>query len=358
MKIGKALLGVWTVGVLFGYLTLTTAFAEDFRIWDGKWFKLSIKHSGYSADPSGLTSPYNETELLYLKILKVDEAGQAVNVYVCISQDGKWNGNATAFRFLGGSSLDFLWSFNDQSNENDKGIGFTARVQGKTKGGSLTTASVKGLGGVEWDFGKGRAGGVTITGSLIPESKLPPDLPIPPDFEFNSLEFPFSTPSNIERLAAFGTPNWSGSQPHNGIDLVVYNSLSSSKIISPIRGMVQSMKASENPYSNPVNQFMLSIEIFVNFEWTVVLVFEPGTADGTTKTAQMSAIKVAVGQTVDVGQEIGSLIVGELGYPHLHYMPMRNGQAVCAYTYSSDGAKQIFNEIASRSSSGICYENP
>jgi len=356
MKTVKALLGVWIVGVLCGLLTLSTAFAQDFSIWNGKWFKLSVKHSGYYINPSGLTSPYKEAEVAYLKVLNMDEANKAVDVYLFSYKDGEWRGNAVAFNYLGGNSLDFLWYFDDRG-KSDSGLGFTARVQGKTKGGALTTASLKSLAGFEWDLGRGRTGGVGITGSLVPESKLPPDLPIPPDIQFNSLEFPFLTPANIERLAAFGTPNWSGSEPHNGIDLIIYESLSSSKIISPLKGMVQSIKASENSYSNPPNQLMLTVEIFVNAEWTVALVFEPGTVDDATKAAQMSAIKVQIGQIVEAGQEIGDLWVGELGYPHLHYMPKRNGQPVCAYTYSSDGARQIFDEIAARSSSGSCYQD-
>jgi len=357
MKIGRAWLSVLVAGLLFGCLTLRTAYTQDFANWNGKWFKLSIKHSGYYVGQSGGTSPYNETEVRYLKIWNVDEANKIMNVSVYTYDDSHWSGNSATLNYLGGDDQDFLWYFSDDSGSTGNGFGFTARVQGKTKGGTLTSATLKSLAGFEWDANKGRAGGITIAGSLISESKLPPDLPKLQTFEFSPLEFPFLIPGNIERLAAFGIPNWSGTQPHNGIDLILYTSLSSSKIISPAKGMVQSITASENPYSNPVNQLLLTVEVFVNYEWTIALVFEPGTANEGTKAAQMSAMKVQAGQLVEIGQEIGDLIVGELGYPHLHYMPMRNGQAVCAYSYSSDAAKRIFDDIATRSSSAICYQS-
>jgi hypothetical protein len=163
------------------------------------------------------------------------------------------------------------------------------------------------------------------------------------------------TPADIQRIAAFGTPNWSGKEPHNGIDLIVYQALSRSKIISPVKGTVKSIKISGNPFSNPVNQLMLQIDISVNSEWTVSLVFEPSTINEAIKTAQISAMKVQAGQVVDVRQEIGDLMVGDLGYAHLHYMLARDDQLVCPYTYSSDAAKEIFTEIATRSNSLICY---
>jgi murein DD-endopeptidase MepM/ murein hydrolase activator NlpD len=175
-------------------------------------------------------------------------------------------------------------------------------------------------------------------------------------FEFQPLEFPFEDSSDVERLAAFGTPNWSGTEPHNGIDLIVFQTESRSKIISPTRGTVQSIRVSENPFSDPVNQLILTVEIFVNDEWTVDLVIEPSTVTEATRTAQIDAIAMQVGSVVDVGQDIGDLLVGELGYPHLHYMIIRNGQPVCAYAHSSDAARKTFDEIAVRSGTSACYQ--
>ncbi len=172
---------------------------------------------------------------------------------------------------------------------------------------------------------------------------------------FEPLEFPFKTPSDITRMAEFGRPNWSGSEPHNGIDLVIDKNITSTKIISPTHGKIQSITVSENPYSNPPNQLILQVNIYVNSEWAVSLVFEPSTIDENLKAVQRNAIKVKDGQVVSTGDEIGDLLVGNLGYPHLHYMVMENGKFLCAYDYSSETAKQIFGGIANRSNSKICY---
>lgn len=166
------------------------------------------------------------------------------------------------------------------------------------------------------------------------------------EFDFELLGFPFAAPSDIERMAAFGIPNWSGTQPHNGIDLIIYESLSSSRIISPTNGTIDSIEISENPFSSPANQLLLTIHIYINSEWTVALVIEPGTSDEALKTAQRNAVLVEEGDTVFRGQPITDLLVGEHGYPHLHYMILQNNTAVCGYKYSSVIAQQVFEDIA------------
>lgn len=181
------------------------------------------------------------------------------------------------------------------------------------------------------------------------------------EYPFELLDFPFANPANIERLAAFGIPNWSGSEPHNGIDLVIYESLYGTRIISPTNGTIESINVSENPYSHPANQLLVSIRIYINSEWTVNLVIEPGTTDEMIKTAQQNAILVEEGDAIVKGQSITDLLVGEHGYPHLHYMILHNDEPVCAYIFSSTGARTIFEEIAlTRSDNNlpdgnICY---
>ena len=71
------------------------------------------------------------------------------------------------------------------------------------------------------------------------------------EYVFEWLDFPFANPGNIERMAAFGIPNWSGTEPHNGIDLIIYESLYGTRIISPTNGTIDSIDISENPYSHP-----------------------------------------------------------------------------------------------------------
>lgn len=175
--------------------------------------------------------------------------------------------------------------------------------------------------------------------------------------EFEPLGFPFSTPSHIVELAAFGIPNWSGAEPHNGIDLIVDENLTATKIISPTAGEITSIVASENPFSDPPNQLLLSISIHINSEWEVVLVLEPGTNDNAVISAQIEAVEVTTDQTVNLGDEIADLLIGDLGYPHLHYMLLRNGEDVCAYKYSLESAKQIFEDFPKTDISDgyICY---
>ena len=181
------------------------------------------------------------------------------------------------------------------------------------------------------------------------------------EYVFEWLDFPFANPGNIERMAAFGIPNWSGTEPHNGIDLIIYESIYGTRIISPTNGTIDSIDISENPYSHPANQLLLTIHIYINSEWTVALVIEPGTSDETIKTAQRNAVLVEEGDTVNRGQSITELLVGEHGYPHLHYMILHNDEPVCAYPFSSASARSIFDDIAQTRSNNnlpdgnICY---
>jgi hypothetical protein len=166
------------VGIFLGCLTFSTAHAQDMSIWIGKWFKLTVKSSGYSINESEAISSYKETEVNYLKILNVDETNKVINFLNYFYHDDEWQGESVDFHYFGGSSLDFLcYYFECEGGEEDRYcFGFTGRIQGKMKKGILTSATIKSLGGFEWNVPRGAAG-VTVTGSLIPESKLPPDIP-------------------------------------------------------------------------------------------------------------------------------------------------------------------------------------
>jgi hypothetical protein len=179
MKIRKVWLVGLMVGIFIGCLIVNIAHAQDMAIWTGKWFKVTIKYSGYNINESGVISPHQATEVNYLKILNVDEANKVLNFHGYTYEDGQWRGESVDFRYTGGSSLDFLcYYFVCEGGEEDRYcFGFTGRIQGKMKGGILTSAIIKSLGGFEWDVDGKEAAGVTVTGSLIPESKLPPGIP-------------------------------------------------------------------------------------------------------------------------------------------------------------------------------------
>lgn len=179
----------------------------------------------------------------------------------------------------------------------------------------------------------------------------------------NILEFPFSNAGDIIRMAAYGIPNWSGTEPHNGIDLQVTNALTHSAILSPAAGTVTRIQVSENPFSNPINQLMVTVTILTPSGLEVSLVLEPSTADPTLKSNQVAAIYVTEGQTVGVGNHVADLLVGTLGYPHLHYMVMKDGEFVCAYAYSTPAAQATFATLAQIPASNlpdgnICYGEP
>ena len=163
---------------------------------------------------------------------------------------------------------------------------------------------------------------------------------------FQPLEFPFANVEDIARMAAFGIPNWSGSEPHNGIDLVVNEHLESARLISPTAGVVTRISTNENPYSHPPGQLLVTIVIRINNEWSVHLVLEPGTTDPALEAAQLAAILVSEGEVLEVGSPVADLLVGTLGYPHLHYMVEQDGEAVCAYAHSSDAARAAFESVS------------
>ncbi|MBW1713970.1 MAG: hypothetical protein JRJ59_12580 [Deltaproteobacteria bacterium] len=177
------------------------------------------------------------------------------------------------------------------------------------------------------------------------------------------MEFPFSNPCILDRLAAFGVPNWSGTEPHNGIDLIVQSGVSSARIISPVEGQVVGVRATENSFSDPVGQLLLTIEIQINFQWSLNLVLEPGTVDPALKAQQEAAIVVVAGQEVTTGDYLADLLAGEQGYTHLHFMLMQGSQAVCAYKYSSVHARYAYENLAQAENSYlpdglICYGDP
>ncbi len=176
-----------------------------------------------------------------------------------------------------------------------------------------------------------------------------------PDTAVPELEFPFGDPDTIVRFAAFDTPNWSGTDPHNGIDMVVNETLDRVQIIAPVSGTISSIQVSYNPFSNPVNQLMMTVGIKFSNSWEIALVLEPSSADPALTLEQSQAVAVTLGQKVKAGDEIGSLLIGTEHYPHLHYMVMHNRTYVCAYDYSTDSAKQIFDEIAQKTHSKYKY---
>jgi len=183
---------------------------------------------------------------------------------------------------------------------------------------------------------------------------------VEPNRPFAPLIFPIRDASHLVGLAAYGIPDWSGTEPHNGIDLIVDERLASAEILSPAHGSVVRISSSRNPFSDPPGQLLLTVAVRVDAAWEVDLVIEPGTTDEATIAEQTAALAVRVDQTLAPGDHVADLLVGEHGYCHLHYMVRRHDRPVCAYEYSSDTARSAFEDVASRPESrlpdgNICY---
>jgi hypothetical protein len=181
-----------------------------------------------------------------------------------------------------------------------------------------------------------------------------------PNLDFLPLEFPFQDWHQVTRMAAFGVPNWSGSEPHSGIDLIVS---APAVIVSPTAGTVSAIDTKGNPYSHPAGQLILGIDIYINSQRTVSFAFEPGTTIAGLKSQQIAAILVKKGDRVEIGTVIGTLLVGEQGYSHIHYA-LQDGAGhdpICAYAYSSAAARTIFETLKNTLSNNhlpdgrICY---
>jgi len=150
---------------------------EDMSIWIGKWFKITEKNKGYNAAGSGLIKD-EATFVGYLKLWGWDPATKLLqgDRYEQDPQTAQWSSQPLNLNFIAGNDLDFLcWS---QTTEFT--AGFTARIQGRQVSGALQSATFKTLGGyyVEMSSGAGASepehfvGGLTITGSLVPETKV------------------------------------------------------------------------------------------------------------------------------------------------------------------------------------------
>ena len=167
----------------------------DMAIWMGKWFKITIKNAGYYVGASSngnpairnvATSDDNEVQEIssdfnsvagYLKFWSSD-TNQNILQADLYEPDGNggWITEPLSFHYIGGSDLDFLcWS----QVTGDFSLGLTARIHGNDRNGVLRSASFKTLGGYYFEIDNTLtppeywAGGFSMNGTLIQESKVP-----------------------------------------------------------------------------------------------------------------------------------------------------------------------------------------
>ncbi len=151
----------------------------DMSAWVGKWFKVTETNTGFSAGNSGGGLMNDHLSIVgYVKLWGWDQTNGVLqgDGYMQDAQTGQWISEPFMLNFIAGSNLDFLCS---SEVTGDLTMRFTARMQGKERNGVLGSATFKTLGGyyIEVSRASGSpeyfAGGLSITGKLIPESKVP-----------------------------------------------------------------------------------------------------------------------------------------------------------------------------------------
>jgi hypothetical protein len=148
--------------------------------WVGLWVKITTKTTGSCHGSSGMVSD-SGSQVGYLKFWNWDSTNQILqaDLYEYDAATAQWSSQSLDLVFVGGSDLDFLAQYQVTDNATNSTEGFTARIVGKGKGGVLTGATFKSLGGYYIDILNQSgaithcAGGLKLTGALIAESKVP-----------------------------------------------------------------------------------------------------------------------------------------------------------------------------------------
>ena len=156
----------------------------DMTVWVGKWFKITERNTGYHYAEPALTRT-NSSYTVYLNIWNWDPVNKVFQVdrYEQDGQTGQWFSDPLTLYFIAGTQFDFLcWSGEETDNHMS---GFTARIQGYENKGELQRATFKTMGGyyVELTNASGsgsqstpslqNVGGLSFSGALAPEGKVP-----------------------------------------------------------------------------------------------------------------------------------------------------------------------------------------
>ena len=148
--------------------------------WVGLWVKITTTSKGSCHGSSGMVGN-SHSQVGYLKFWNWDSTNQILQAdhYEYDAATAQWSSLPLDLAFVGGSDLDFLAQYQVTDNATNSSEGFTARIVGKGKGGVLTGATFKSLGGYYIDILNQSgaithcAGGLKLTGALIAESKVP-----------------------------------------------------------------------------------------------------------------------------------------------------------------------------------------
>jgi hypothetical protein len=185
MKSNKVCFCCLVVLVVIMGFAVGTVHSQDLSGWVGKWFKVNYSTKGYETTSEGSYIPRtdNGKGISYLKITAWDTTNPSDPLlrYSAYGQeDGSVNETINYLHYLGGTDLDFLCL--DVLTDDSWHQTFTSRITGKESRGILKSATFKTMGGIYWeknqyDPRESYAGSITITGTLISESKLPSWVP-------------------------------------------------------------------------------------------------------------------------------------------------------------------------------------
>jgi len=177
MKIVKACLVVLVVGFVMGSFSLGTGHAQDMSIWIGKWFKVTSQLTGYTIDPedpSRMTKS-SSTETTYMKVRSWADKILLLDAYDYDEEEGIWLVDEVPVHYFGGTNLNFACYIIDTPQEpGEVPDGMTLQIVGKMKGEELKSATLTSLGAYYVD--EDEIGAVKVTGKLIPESQVPPEI--------------------------------------------------------------------------------------------------------------------------------------------------------------------------------------
>ena len=168
MRKQKSVLVVGILLLIGFFITGAANAAPDMSKWEGTWFSFQMTKKGVIFDGFKFMN-VTEKSAGYFKIQSWDqqEAQFVINVYS--NNNGAWQSTTRYIHFHAGNDLSFLFWYRDEGTQ------FGGQIQGKEKGGILSSATIKTLGGLALgnDDNEYGVGSATLTAKMVTESKVP-----------------------------------------------------------------------------------------------------------------------------------------------------------------------------------------
>jgi len=169
----------FTIGILLlvgFFITGVANAASDMSQWEGKWFSFQMTKKGVIFDGSNFMNLTKKSSG-YFKIQSWNPAQEKFEITAYSQNDEGWNVMTQSINFFAGNNLSFLFWVDDGGTQ------FVGQIRGKEKGGILSSATIKTLGGIvlgndDNEYGVGSA---NLTAKMVAESKVkvPSDVLLP-----------------------------------------------------------------------------------------------------------------------------------------------------------------------------------